>query len=78
MTTKAATSFLCEQDRIRDIQIRLVWHGGGSRDWSVAIDGDWNTHISADVIEAIVEYKLIVAETSLRTYQYSEPIPLAK
>ena len=41
-------------------------------DWSVEIDGHLHVHISTEVIEALVEYKLIVAYSLLESLQCSD------
>jgi hypothetical protein len=35
------------------------------RDWSVVINGQRHEHVTTEVVEALVECELIVAETSL-------------
>jgi hypothetical protein len=41
------------------------------RDWSVVINGQRHDHVATEVVEALVECELIVAETSLtREHDY--------
>jgi hypothetical protein len=77
MITTTAPSFVCEQDRIKDIHIRLVWHSNGAGDWSIAIDGEWVAHIGTAAVETLVECKLIVAETSMTNPKNSSQVLLA-
>lgn len=57
-------------------QIRItLWHNAAMRDWSVEIDGQCHEHVTAEVVEALVECQLIVAETSLAHQQYLDPRP---
>jgi hypothetical protein len=48
----------------REIEIRL-WHNDESLDWSVEIDGQRHEHVTSEVMEALVECALIVAQMSL-------------
>jgi hypothetical protein len=45
--------------------IRLIlWHNDESLDWSVEIDGQRHEHVTSEVMEALVECAVIVAQMS--------------
>ncbi len=46
------------------IRVR-VWHNDESLDWSVEINGQIHEHVTSEMMEALVECAVIVAETSL-------------
>ena len=48
----------------REIRISL-WHNDESDDWSININGQHHDHITSEIMEALVECALIVAQTSL-------------
>jgi hypothetical protein len=50
--------------RRRNIAITLL-RNDSMEDWSVEINGRLYEHVTIDVVEALVECELIVAETSL-------------
>ena len=57
-------------------QIRItLWHNFAMRDWSAVINGQCHEHVTIEVIEALVESELIVAETALTHQQDSDLIP---
>ena len=49
---------------MRQIKIDL-WHNDEALDWSIEINGLRNEHVTSEIIEALVECALIVAERSL-------------
>jgi hypothetical protein len=49
---------------MRQIKINL-WHNDEVLDWSIEINGQRHEHVTDEVMEALVETALIVAETSL-------------
>jgi hypothetical protein len=63
--TKEPDNLLTWRDHsMQQIKITL-WLNNETRDWSVEIDGQYHPHVTSDVVEALVECELIVAETSL-------------
>jgi hypothetical protein len=55
----------CERTLItQEIKISL-WHNDESLDWSIEIDGLRHEHVTSEVMEALVECTLIVAQMSL-------------
>ena len=54
----------CENMSMQKLSITL-WRNFAMRDWSIEID-----HVTTEVVEALVECQLIVAETSLTHQQY--------
>jgi hypothetical protein len=51
-------------------QIRItLWHNLAMRDWSVVINGQCHEHVTIEVMEALVESELIVAESALTHQQ---------
>jgi hypothetical protein len=47
-------------------QIRInLWHNDETLDWSIEINGRRHEHVTSEIVEALVESQLIVAETSL-------------
>jgi hypothetical protein len=42
-----------------------VWHNDEALDWTIEINGLRHEHVTSDVMEALVECALIVAETSV-------------
>jgi hypothetical protein len=42
-----------------------VWHNDEALDWSIEINGLRHEHVTSEILEALVECALIVAETSL-------------
>jgi hypothetical protein len=60
-----------------DQQIRIVLrYNAVMRDWSVKINDQVHEHVTSDIVEALVECQLIVAETSLIVEQYWNPSTL--
>jgi hypothetical protein len=49
---------------MRQIKIDL-WHNDEALDWSIEINGLRNEHVTSEILEALVECALIVAEGSL-------------
>ena len=49
---------------MRQIKIDL-WHNDEALDWSIEINGLRNEHVTSEILEALVECALIVAERSL-------------
>jgi hypothetical protein len=72
MTNEPTNLLDCENNGVQRIVITLSCNFA-MRDWSVEIDGQRHEHVTADVVEALVEYQLIVAETSLKQHQYCGP-----
>lgn len=62
--TKASKLYVCMPTRKRNIAITL-WRNDQTKGWSVEINGQFHEHVTFDVLEALVECELIVAETSL-------------
>jgi hypothetical protein len=50
-----------------------MWLNDESLDWSVEINGQCHEHVSSDVMEALVECALIMAEASLMKASVSRP-----
>jgi hypothetical protein len=47
-------------------QIRInLWHNDEAQDWSIEINGLCHEHVTSEIVEALVECALIVAEKSL-------------
>jgi hypothetical protein len=47
-------------------QIRInLWHNDERLDWSIEINGQRHEHVTSEIVEALVESHLIIAETSL-------------
>jgi len=42
-----------------------LWRNDETLDWSIEINGWRHEHITSEIVEALVESQLIVAETSL-------------
>jgi len=42
-----------------------LWHNDEALDWSIEINGLRNEHVTSEILEALVECALIVAEGSL-------------
>jgi hypothetical protein len=42
-----------------------LWHNEEAFDWSIEINGMRHEHVTSEILEALVECALIVAETSL-------------
>jgi len=59
----------CENMSMQKLSITL-WRNFAMRDWSIEIDGQHHEHVTTEVVEALVECQLIVAETSLTYQQY--------
>jgi hypothetical protein len=56
---------ICERISIeREIRISL-WHNDESDDWSIKINGEHHDQLTSEIMEALVECALIVAQTSL-------------
>jgi hypothetical protein len=53
---------------VRQIRVTL-WHNFAVRDWSVVINGQSHEHVTIEVVEALVESELILAETALTHQQ---------
>jgi hemoglobin-like flavoprotein len=53
-----------QHDNMREIMITLR-HNAATQHWSVDIDGERYDHVTTDIIETLVESRLILAETSL-------------
>jgi hypothetical protein len=62
----------CGLNRMQQIKITL-WHHHEMRDWSVEIDGRRHEHVTSELVEALVECQLIVAERSLTDQQCRDP-----
>jgi len=62
----------CGPNRMQQIKITL-WHNHEIQDWSVEIDGQRHEHVTCELVEALVECELIVAETSLINQQCCDP-----
>jgi hypothetical protein len=43
----------------------ILWHNDASLDWSIEIDGQRHEHVTSEVMEALVECAVIVAQISL-------------
>jgi len=56
----------------REIRISC-WHNDESDDWSISINGQHHDHITSEVMEALVECALIVAQTSLTRASAQRP-----
>jgi len=56
----------------REIKICL-WHNDELLDWSIEIDGQRHEHVTSEVMEALVECALIVAQMSLTRPVASRP-----
>jgi len=56
----------------REIRISL-WHNDESDDWSIKINGQHHDHITTEIMEALVECALIVAQTSLTRASAQRP-----
>jgi hypothetical protein len=77
MSREVALTFCCEEnDPIHEIRIIMCWHKGACKDWSVAIGGQLHTHISTDILEALIECEVIVAETSLTRQECTHEVRL--
>jgi hypothetical protein len=50
-----------------------MWLNDESRDWSVEINGQRHEHVTSDVMEALIECAVIVAETSVMTVSVTRP-----
>jgi hypothetical protein len=61
---------------LQQITITL-WRNITMRDWSVVINGQRHEHVTTEVVEALVECALIVAETSLTYEDDYDPDPSA-
>jgi hypothetical protein len=72
MTNEPNQLLGCKTKNVQKIIITLS-RNLAMRDWSVEIDGQRHEHVTADVVEALVECQLIVAETSLAHQQYCDP-----
>jgi hypothetical protein len=72
MTTEPTNLLDCRNKSMHKITITLS-RNFAMRDWSVEIDGQRHEHVTAEVVEALVECHLIVAETSLTHQQYCDP-----
>lgn len=68
MATEPNNPLTLGRDRTHKIMITLR-HEPTTRKWSVEIDGKLHEHVTTEVVEALVECELIVAEASL-VYQY--------
>jgi hypothetical protein len=65
ITTKDGCFLNCEHALIqRQITVSL-WHNDEPLDWSIEIDGQRHEHVTSDIMEALVECALIVAQTQL-------------
>ena len=54
--------------------IRLIlWHNDESLDWSIEIDGQRHEHVTSEVMEALVECALIVAQMTLTRASAQRP-----
>ena len=42
-----------------------MWRNDEEQDWSIEINGLRHEHVTSEIVEALVECALIVAETSL-------------
>jgi hypothetical protein len=63
----------CEPATIeREIKICL-WHNDESLDWSMEINGQRHEHVTSEIMEALVECALIVAQMSLTRRLTSRP-----
>jgi hypothetical protein len=49
---------------MKELKIGL-WHDDEALDWSIEINGQRHEHVTSEILEALVECALIVAETSL-------------
>lgn len=58
--------------RVQQINITL-WRNDEMLDWSVEIGGRRHEHVTSEIVEALVECELIVAETSLVDQQWHDP-----
>jgi hypothetical protein len=56
----------------QEIEIRM-WHNDESLDWSVEINGQRHEHITSEIMEALVECALIVAQMSLTQVVAARP-----
>jgi hypothetical protein len=56
----------------QEIEIRM-WHNDESLDWSVEINGRRHEHITSEIMEALVECALIVAQMSLTQVVAARP-----
>jgi hypothetical protein len=56
----------------REIKICL-WYNDESLDWSIEIDGQRHEHVTSEIMEALVECALIVAQMSLTRALASAP-----
>jgi hypothetical protein len=64
VTTEPDNLLAYRRNRMQQINIKLE-RNDEMRDWSVEIDGQRHEHVTSDLVEALVECELIVAETSL-------------
>jgi len=62
----------CEPAMGREIEICL-WQNDELLDWSIEIDGQRHEHVTSEVMEALVECALIVAQMSLTRALTSAP-----
>jgi hypothetical protein len=51
----------------------ILWHNNESLDWSIEIDGQRHEHVTSEVMEALVECALIVAQMSLTRASAQRP-----
>ena len=68
MRNEPATGLPFNAPREKHIHI-ILSHNDETRDWSVEIDGYLHAHISTEVIEALVEWKLMESYTLLERQQ---------
>ena len=51
----------------------ILWHNDESLDWSIEIDGQRHEHVTSEVMEALVECALIVAQMTLTRASAQRP-----
>lgn len=71
MSSESDTILPFKRARKKHIHI-ILSHDDELRDWSVDIDGDLYPHISTDIIEALVECKLINSYSLFASQQCSD------
>jgi hypothetical protein len=72
VTRETAIMLDCEQDD-PIFHITMCRHRN-KRNWSIAIDDRLHSHISADTLEALIDYEVVVTETSLTDQECHEDV----